>query len=470
MGLPLAIYHRLPAGLKNLAASGHGLQLRRRRYGPETDRWVQEAWARERWSADQWRAWQEARLAALLTRASNAVPYYRQHHAAAGNAKQLAPFEQLASWPVLRKEALRSDPRAFLAADANTSDLWPEHTSGTTGTPLTLWQSRATIRQWYALMEARWRGWNGVSRHDAWGILGGQLVVPVAQKKSPFWVWNAGLNQLYLSSYHLGADSCATYLEALSHWRVRYLWGYASSLYSLAALAAEQGLKPPPFRVVISNAEALYAHQRAAIAGFFGCPVKDTYGMSEMVTAASECEHGRLHLWPEAGLVEVLADDTDEPVPCGTPGRLICTGLLNGDMPLIRYEVGDRGALADPREQCPCGRTLPMLRAIEGREEDVILTPDGRRIGRLDPVFKAEMPVRESQIIQTSRHELRVLIVPGTGFAERHAQMVLAELKARVGEVEISLERVPHIPRSANGKLKAVVSRLGAAGRNGLCS
>ena len=111
-----------------------------------------------------------------------------------------------------------------------------------------------------------------------------------------------------------------------------------------------------------------------------------------------------------------------------------------------------------------------MLRAIEGREEDVILTPDGRRIGRLDPVFKAEMPVRESQIIQTSRHELRVLIVPGTGFAERHAQMVLAELKARVGDMEISLERVPHIPRSANGKLKAVVSRLGAAGRNGLRS
>ena len=37
--------------------------------------------------------------------------------------------------------------------------------------------------------------------------------------------------------------------------------------------------------------------------------MRDTYGMAEMVAAASECDHGRLHLWPEAGVVEVLDDD-----------------------------------------------------------------------------------------------------------------------------------------------------------------
>src|SRR6201999_2266836 len=119
--------------------------------------------------------------------------------------------------------------------------------------------------------------------------------------------------------------------------------------------------------VIISNAEPLYAHQREFISRVFGCPVRDTYGMSEMTCAASECEAGKLHLWPEAGIYEVLRDDQDVPVRAGETGRLVCTGFLNPDMPLIRYEVGDRVAIAPPSEKCSCGRTLPILLSVEGR-------------------------------------------------------------------------------------------------------
>ena len=65
--------------------------------------------------------------------------------------------------------------------------------------------------------------------------------------------------------------------------------------------------------------------------------------MAEIVTAAGECNEGQLHLWPEVGWVEVF--DNNQLVNDGTPGELVCTGLLNIDMPLIRYRVGDRGAL-----------------------------------------------------------------------------------------------------------------------------
>ncbi len=50
------------------------------------------------------------------------------------------------------------------------------------------------------------------------------------------------------------------------------------------------------------------------------------------------CQHGRLHLWPEAGIVEVF--DGLELAPPGTTGELVCTGLLNTDMSLLRYRVG----------------------------------------------------------------------------------------------------------------------------------
>ena len=116
--------------------------------------------------------------------------------------------------------------------------MFREDTSGTTGKPLNVWWSMETVRKWYALSEARCRYWNGVSRRDRWVMIGGQLVTPVSQRKPPFWVWNRGLNQLYMSSYHLAPDLIGSYLEAMSRYRVTYSYGYTSSLYALAQAIA----------------------------------------------------------------------------------------------------------------------------------------------------------------------------------------------------------------------------------------
>ncbi len=91
-------------------------------------------------------------------------------------------------------------------------------------------------------------------------------------------------------------------------------------------------------------------------------PLRETYGMSEAVAAASECSAGRLHLWPEVGWLEVLSDEAG--AEDGT-GELVTTGLLNLDMPLIRYRVGDRGPARGQGRTCACGRTLPMFASLE---------------------------------------------------------------------------------------------------------
>ena len=106
----------------------------------------------------------------------------------------------------LEKEPLRENPLAFVADDCSERRMFREHTSGTTGKALVLLWSHATVRAWYGLFEARFRRWYGVSRHDRWAILGGQLVSPAGRHRPPFWVWNAALNQLYMSSYHLAPD------------------------------------------------------------------------------------------------------------------------------------------------------------------------------------------------------------------------------------------------------------------------
>lgn len=460
------LYHRLPATLQNLAASMRGWHLDRLRYGAETEVLVKDALARDTWPLEFWNQWRTDKLKEILTAAATSTPFYFEHWNSNRKGKENGSEVslELHNWPVLEKEQVRKQPSAFLCSGVDRAKMHHEHTSGSTGKPLDLWSSQATQRRWYGLFEARWRRWYGVSLRDRWAILGGQLVTPVGRKHPPFWVWNVGMRQLYMSSYHLSPSTAASYWAALRHYNVRYILGYTSSLHTLAAEAVRLGLEPLSLAVVLTNAEPLYDHQRETLQRAFGCPIRETYGMSEMVAAASECEAGRMHLWPEAGVVEVL--DGDQPVPAGEVGDLVCTGLLNPDMLLIRYRVGDRGALAPEGTECACGRTLPILLRVEGRSDDVLYTVDGRSIGRLDPVFKSNLPIREAQIIQESLKSVRVLFVPSDPSVTTEMVGTLARrIRERMGPVEVEFERVESIPRGPNGKFRAVICRLSAAER-----
>ncbi len=377
----LGIYHSMPPAFKSFVASTRGLYLRWWRYGNETEKLVTEALERDSWSHNQWKQWQEKELEYLLHRAATKVPYYRDMWSTRRQAGDKASWAYLENWPILEKKSIRENPAAFVADDCQTRRMFESQTSGTTGTAIQLFWSRKNLQRWYALFEARCRLWYDVSRKDRWAMIGGQLVTPVTRRKPPFWVWNSSLRQLYMSSYHLAPDLIPFYLQALERYRIRYLLGYTSSLYSLALEALRLGYRKHRLTVCIANAEPIHEYQRKAIADAFQCPVRETYGMAEVVSAASECDSGILHSWPDVGVLETL--EGNEAVR-DRPADFICTGLLNTDMPFIRYRVGDRGLAGKNDSTCSCGRSLPQLDHIEGRVDDVLYTTDGRRIGRLD--------------------------------------------------------------------------------------
>jgi phenylacetate-CoA ligase len=205
--------------------------------------------------------------------------------------------------------------------------------------------------------------------------------------------------------------------------------------------------------VVHANAEPVLPEQRAIIAEAFHCPTRESYGMAESVAAGSECPSGRLHQWPEFGHIEIRPD-----------GEFICTGLLNPDMILIRYRVGDRGQPALDTTPCPCGRSLPAMGPIEGRMNDVLLTPDGRQGVRMGAVF-FDLPVRQSQIVQEELGFVRVRVAPDDAFATRHERIIAERVRERMGDVKVVIERVTEVPRTSNGKLQAIVSNLTPAQR-----
>lgn len=443
----LNIYHRLPGWMRSGAVRLHGFHLRSWRFGPETPRLMEEAFERDYWSQEQWQEWKRQQLSFVLHRAATCVPYYRNQWAERRRQGDLSSWLELENWPVLDKEAVRSRPRDFVADDCDPKRMFYGHTSGTTGTPIDLWRSRKTMRTLYALSSSRTRGWHGVKSDDRWAKLGGQVVTPGHQKEPPFWVWNGALKQLYMSSYHLAPNLITHYLDALISHRITYLFGYTSSVFALAQEMIRLNRKDIKMKVVITEAEPLFEHQRRVIEEAFQCSVRETYGMGEQVTAASECDSGVLHQWPEVGHVEVVGESGS--IGESEFGDLVCTSLLNSDMPLIRYRVGDRGRIST--EACECGRSLPKMEIVEAGSYDLLITQDGRRILGLEDVF-FNTPIRQAQIVQERLDLIRARYVPAPGFTSESARSIVKGVQARMKGVEVILEPVGEIPRAANGK------------------
>lgn len=458
----LRLYHRSPPIARNLMASIRGYQLRSWRYGPETEQLVAEALERDRWNPEQWKTYQENRLSYVLHRAATRVPYYREQWAERRRRGDHASWERLENWPILTKEPLRANGPAFLADDCDPKSMYVDSTGGTTGTPLKIYVSRNHLRHWYALFEARWRRWYGLSVRENWAILGGQSVVPLTQTRPPFWAWNRAMNQLYLSANHVRPQNAYDYWNALRENQITHLVTYTSSGTFLAEQILQHNMsdKLPDLRAIVTNAEPVFDWQRDILGRAFHCDVHETYGMGEMVIGASADEQQRLRLWPEPGYVEVLADDEDRPEDRGSVGRFIATSLLNDNMPLIRYEVGDRSGFAPEDPLSDDIYQNPILLPVQGRNADMIVAMDGRRVFWINPVFYG-LPVIEAQIVQETASEVRVNVVPAPTYTTRDGQSIVERLQQKLGQdMHIHVVTMDRIPRGPNGKFRAVISNL----------
>ncbi len=274
----------------------------------------------------------------------------------------------------------------------------------------------------------------------------------------PFWRYDAfGKNYLF-SSYHMADSNLGHYYEKLVEINPPELIGYPSSLFILAKYCKKNSLTGIKPKAVITTAETLLAQQRELLTEVFGCPVFDQYGCTEMALFVSQCEYGEYHLHPEHGFLEVLNED-GKPVAPGETGRAVCTGFVNMAMPLIRYDLGDQVVMSE--KLCLCGRPFPVVQQIVGRIDDILVAPDGRPLGRLDPVFKGLTGIYETQIIQNDRQSLKILMVVDSAFTENNMQEFRYELRKRVGtNMELNIEFVNEIPKDSNGKFRAVVSTI----------
>jgi len=451
----LSIYHKLPPQLQDLALSTYGLLLRQLRYGRAFHRKLVSLEAGKfNPSLDQ-----NDRLREMVTVALQQTDHYWKLLGGQPlNVSEIDLNNFTSVFPVLEKGTVVNSPSAFHSNSFSKNSTITLSTSGTTGTPLNVLATKQSVRQNFAFFNLFLRS-IGIDEFNRSATFAGRPIVPEATKAPPYWRKNYAMNTLLCSSYHLGAETIPFYIKALESWKPVYIDSYPSAIYEIAAYINANKVKHSiELKAVVTSSETLAEHQREAIEQAFQCTVFDQYGCVEMAVMAYQQEDGRYFIPPQYSIAEVL-DDNDRPVKPGESGHLVCTGLLNQAMPLIRYRIGD--IVKTSEEQLEGYPHVLFLDAIEGRNDDVVITSSGFRVGRLGPVFKGVKGVAETQIVQKTQNLLQINLVVSSEYTKATEIQVRNALMDRVGAaMQIRFEYVTHIPREKNGKFKLVKSEL----------
>jgi phenylacetate-CoA ligase len=458
-----AIYRSAPVWGQNLMLTGFAALLSRERYGGRYAEY-RDLLAETEWQSRQdLEAYQDERLRLIVAHAYETVPFYRRRF----DEQRLKPADirgraDLYKVPLLTRDDIRTHFDDLRSRSIAPSVLRTGHTSGTTGTPLTVGYDRDTVWMTYAVFDRHyeWAGLRMGRNGDRVAVVRGNVIVPLEQRRPPFWRHNWKQNQLLLSSFHLSRTNLAAYFEKLSDFRPTVLDGYPSTLYVLAKYLQNRG-ETFPVHAAVSSSETLYDFQRETIEAAFTCRVFDYYALAERAVFSGECDrHQGHHVAMEYGFAEVIDEDAN-PLPRGAVGKLLGTTLHNMAMPLIRYVTNDRTALRN--ETCACGRGLELMDDVTTKAEDVLTLKDGRLVSPsvLTHPFKPLDCIEGSQIVQTALDAVTVRIVPGPTYSQSLTAHLVRELHARLGEdVRIDVQMVDRLETSANGKFKWVISHV----------
>jgi phenylacetate-CoA ligase len=405
-------------------------------------------------SADQLRDLQMSRLRLLLNYAYRNCPFYRTRFQRCGlHPEDIQTLEDFSHFPILEKRDIQQSVTEMIATNWPKSDLIPNHTGGSTGTPLPLFLSRdrKCSRAAATLRHNSWAGWNPGDRSAViWGAAADMPLDNWTTKlrrwllREPIWLNAAELTERSMHQFHL----------ALLRYRPRIIQAYARSAALFAQWLEMSKLQPYRPHAIITTAEVLDQSTRTTLERVFQCPVFNRYGCREVSVIASECEaHQGMHIMAEGLYLEI--DHTRFSDITNQAGCILVTDLLNFAMPLIRYRIGDIGSWASGA--CPCGRQLPRLQQIQGRVTDFLVGSDGRLVSGVvlaTYVVGNRPSLGQVQIRQIRPGHVIYRVRPGCTFdpvADRN--YLLEATRAYLGSVaSADVEVVSDLPASASGK------------------
>jgi phenylacetate-CoA ligase len=412
-------------------------------------------------------ALQLERLRGLLAVTSAHAPWHRVRLGAAGLRAEalssLADLQRLAPMTKADAAAHRDD----IVWHDVPGGAFKYNTGGSSGQPLVFYFGRSRQAS-DAAGRMRARRWWGVEPGDPEVYLWG---APVELNKTD-WVKTIRdrlINQLVLNAFAMSPDRMDRYLDAITAFQPRCIYGYASSVALLAAHAKERGrrLALPKLKVVCTTGEPLYKHQRALIREVYGAPVANEFGSRDIGFTAHETPEGQMLLISESIILEVL-DEAGRPVPPGQMGEAVMTGLCSEAQPFIRYRTGDMVRLSPEPDRG--GRGLHVIAEVVGRSTDFLVRADGTIMHALAGIYvvRAVEGVAEFKLVQHGLREVEVLVVTDARWNDTCRPAIEAGLRHRLGDdVRVTVREVNQIAPEASGKHRYVVSHVPLGGQLG---
>ncbi len=418
--------------------------IKRLRYLEEAQWWNRERILNER----------DRQLQSLIAIAYQEVPFYRDLMNEAGvKPEDIQSVSDLQKLPVTTKDMFRANfPHRTVRSTGQKT--YQSRTSGSTGKNFCVIEDHQTAGRYRAalLLALEWAGWKLGEPH----LQTGMTLIRNLERK----IKDALMRCNYVSAYDLTNEELDRSLALIEQHNLKHVWGYPGSLYVLALRALEKGLSFQ-LRSTVTWGDTLYPQYRQTIEKAFGVRVNDTYGCAEGIQIAAQCGSGTAyHIHSLDTIVEYL-DDNHEPVSPGNSGNLIITRLDPGPMPLIRYRIGDI-AVSGGSRMCECGRGFEMMESIQGRDTDIVVTPDGNRliVHFFTGVLEHFPDIDSFQVIQERVDSILIRIVPSSIFTKELENKIVTSLKEKGARLEINIEIVKEIPFSPSGKRRFIISNV----------
>ena len=399
---------------------------------------------------------QRGLLDRLVRHAYDNVPFYRERLACVLKGDRFAP-EAWYKIPLMTRAEVQDHARE-LHAETVPAKVGPNVeglTSGSSGVPLVFHRSHMAVIasecQWERMLEV-----HGIDRtaHYASIRIKRTATYPEGSESTG---WNFTCPTSRVSQLHVGTP-IAEQAEWLLRRAPQYLMTYPSNAAALAqrlvTIGAELRLSG-----VLTVGEQVNADQRGLIARVFSCSLFDNYGATEVGYLAFQCPAGGgYHVAHESTLIEVTDADGNA-VPAGTLGRVVVTCLYNYAMPFIRYAVGDYAVAAEGA--CGCGRTLPRIVGIAGRERNVFTFADGSQQSPWGwrSQFWPLLSAKQMQIVQTTIDMIEIRYVPRDEAPPPDlAQLNDAAHRYIHPAINVRAIAVDEIPRTPSGKVEDCIS------------
>ncbi len=423
------------------------------------------AYAKRRlyWDNERMKRFQDKRFRQVVRYAYDYVPFYNR----AFKKVNLDPdiikgVEDLHRLPIIKKDEFkRQSPAELVSKEYDISRLKKVRTSGSSGTPFEFYINK-TEDSWRKAIYMRANISCGQKVRDRWVVLTAPHhfhdTTGIQRKLGIF-------SQTCVSLW----DPSEKKIEEIAAINPHVLDGYSGSLVLLAKEMANRGLSVIKPRLMFGNAEAIDLASRRYIEKVFGAPYHDQYGSAEVDRASWQCpERNGYHMDVDSVITEFI-DERGEPVADGEKGEVVFTSLFNFTMPLLRYAIGDVGSPSD--ELCPCGRTLPLMKVIEGRKDSFLTLPGGRTVSPMIfnfvmSSFKFYANVEQYHIRQKKIDLFEVSLKMTDGWKAQSD--VIREFESHIrtfddfvkDEIRFDVSVVDEIARSPTGKLLSVSSDL----------